>query len=249
MGSPVDEELRALRARAYGPAADIHLDPGAQRRLAELEDAVRPRRHDAVAEERPVDPREEDVAAIATPESPTPVAEPSPPFWRRPRVRRASWAASAIAAASLGAGITYAAVAFAPVPTSDGASQIDTLSPGASVQIPDGFFGLAEDAPVYEYRGLTLLVSSYGMGSGTGGASEHCFTAVETALIPGPDEFDPESWGFDGNVWGGCSVGAFRATAVVPLTGPGAPDADLPEGRALQFVLDGDRIGVFLDRG
>ncbi|OAH50343.1 hypothetical protein [Microbacterium oleivorans] len=250
MGRPVDEELSTLRARAYGPAADIHLDPAAQQRLAELEDAARPVPHEADVEEPAVDPREEeDAAPTATAASAVPVAEPSPPFWRRPRMRRALWIASVLAAASLAAGVTYAAVAFAPVPTSDGAAQIETLTPGAPVQIPDGFFGLVEGAPVYEYRGLTLFVSSYGFGSGTGGASEHCFNAVETALIPSPDEFNPESWGFDGNVWGGCSVGAFRATAVIPLRGPGAPDADLPEGRALQFVLDGDRIGVFLDRG
>lgn len=35
------DELRVLRARAYGPAADIADDPAALRRLAELEALAR----------------------------------------------------------------------------------------------------------------------------------------------------------------------------------------------------------------
>ncbi|WP_460721027.1 hypothetical protein [Microbacterium aureliae] len=41
MGEDASDELRALRARAYGPGADISSDPDALRRLAELEARTR----------------------------------------------------------------------------------------------------------------------------------------------------------------------------------------------------------------
>lgn len=47
-GSTTDE-LRALRARAYGPHADIAEDPAALRRLHELEERARPGTSDAMA--------------------------------------------------------------------------------------------------------------------------------------------------------------------------------------------------------
>jgi hypothetical protein len=50
-------------------------------------------------------------------------------------------------------------------------------------------------------------------------------------------------------MYGACSIGAFPATAEIPIDGD-TPDALIeryPAGTALQFVLDGDRVGVFLD--
>ncbi|KKX98607.1 hypothetical protein [Microbacterium sp. Ag1] len=43
MSTAADEELRALRARAYGPTADIEDDPAALRRLQQLEARRQPR--------------------------------------------------------------------------------------------------------------------------------------------------------------------------------------------------------------
>ncbi|MFI8632908.1 hypothetical protein ACIGEP_09965 [Microbacterium sp. NPDC077663] len=256
MGSPVDEELRTLRARAYGPAADIHLDPAAQRRLAELEDAARPVGHDVAAEAdiaiAPEAATDEADAAAAVVSPPPAVVQAARSLWERPRVRLAVWVASVAVAGVVGAGITYGAVAFAPVPTSDGVAQIDTLRPSTTAQIPTGFFGYEEGAPVYEYRGLTIfpLTYNYMYGSEDGEeVTDRCFQVVQTVLIPSVEEFDPDSWGYEGISWGGCSAGAFRASTVIPLMDDPAPDADLPEGRAIQFVLDGDRIGVYLDRG
>ncbi|MDT3316296.1 hypothetical protein Q9S71_05615 [Microbacterium sp. KSW4-11] len=256
MGRPVDEELSTLRARAYGPAADIHLDPAAQQRLAELEDATRPVR-DEVDVEADIAPKaaadEADAAAAVTSTTrPPAVVEAARTFWERPRVRLAVWVASVAVAGVVGAGVTYGAVAFAPVPTSDGVAQIDTLRPSTTAQIPTGFLGYEEGASVYEYRGLTMFPLSYSYMYGAADGEEvpdRCFQVIQTALIPSVEEFDPDSWGYEGNSWGGCSLGSFRATAAIPLTGRGAPDVDLPEGRAIQFVLDGDRIGVYLDRG
>ncbi|WP_349884934.1 hypothetical protein ABRP18_015045 [Microbacterium sp. WHRI 7836] len=69
MSTAADEELRALRARAYGPTADIEDDPAALRRLQQLEARRQPR------------PRAEDVVppapAMETIDSePTRAAEP-----------------------------------------------------------------------------------------------------------------------------------------------------------------------------
>ncbi|CAL4861180.1 hypothetical protein [Microbacterium sp. MM2322] len=251
MGIPISDELRALRARAYGPAADIHLDPEAMRRLAELEEAGRP----AAVREIPLVPpveepvREEDAAASPSEPGVVPPAEAEPAFWRRPRVRTAVWTAAVVVAALFGAGLAYSVVAMTPVSTSSGADQIATLSPSVTPQIPPGYFGWEEDGLAFEYEGLTVVQTPYGFYSGSAeGAS--CIRVFETRLIPDPEEFtDTDGWSYEGNLWGGCAVGAFPASAAVPLTGEGAPEADLPDGRAIQFVLDGDRLGVFLDRG
>ncbi|SDG61669.1 hypothetical protein [Microbacterium sp. 77mftsu3.1] len=250
MGIPVTDELRALRARVYGPAADIHLDPAAMRRLEELEEAGR--RSPAV--ELPVAPPADvavaDEDAAASP-SAADVAPPAPelPFWRRPRVRTATWAVGLVVAALLGAGLTYSVVAITPVSTSSGAEQIATLTPSTTLRIPPGYFGWEDGGSAFEYAGLTILQTSNSfIAAGVGDAP--CIQVLETRLVPDPQEFDEAGgWSYDGNLWGGCSVGAFPASAAVPLSGEGAPKVDLPDGRALQFVLEGDRVGVFLDRG
>lgn len=251
MGIPISDELRALRARAYSPAADIHLDPEAMRRLAELEEAGRRTAVEEAPVLPPVDEPAPDQDAAASPSEPdvVPPAEVEPTFWRRPRVRTAVWTAAVVIAALFGAGLTYSVVAVAPVPTSSGAEQIETLSPIATPQIPPGYFGWGEDGLAFQYESLTVVRTTYGFYSGSAeGAS--CIQVFETRLIPDSQEFnDADGWSYDGNIWGGCAVGAFPASAAVPLTGEGAPEADLPDGRAIQFVLDGDRVGVFLDKG
>lgn len=156
MDAAADEELRELRARAYGPHADIATDPAAVRRLEELESsrsaaAVRRggRDHAAIADSgadgeaaelRVVHPsadaaRESSdlldrLGDEATWEESTArdarTDAPRQPG-RLARWRTPLWAASVIMAAALAAMITYAFASIPPVSSAAGAPQIATL--------------------------------------------------------------------------------------------------------------------------
>ncbi len=72
---------------------------------------------------------------------------------------------------------------------------------------------------------------------------------VTSDRIPAAEEFTADSWGVEGPIYSGCQVGGFPGTVEIPLTAD-APDElreAFPDATALQFVLDGDRVGVFLD--
>lgn len=253
MGTPVGDELRALRARAYGPDADIHLDPAAQRRLAELEAARRPA--PPVSDRPGPEPAEpSSTEPSPTPGDPEPARpareEPQPSrlvrLWRRPGVRPALWIASVVIGAVIGAGAAYGAAVITPVPSSAGVRQTTTLRPSTGVVVPVGFFGRTEGAPVFEYEGLTLFVSRLEFGEGE---RVECLDVLPTELVPSPREFDPAA-GVEGPLSSDCSTGVFPATVVFRLDDDQAAQYEgLPEGRAVQFVLRGDRVGVFLDRG
>ncbi|MFJ2551931.1 hypothetical protein [Microbacterium sp. NPDC087591] len=282
-----DEELRTLRARAYGPHADIANDPAAVRRLHELEGLRAARRAETMsadaaapagAEVAPVEERMPDehtpgLAALDAlfpptpdhpdhpasaeltpdperPEHPVSAAETTPsqePAGPRRYRRRTLWITAATAAA-VAAGITYAAVSFAPVSASSGAPQISTLAPTNAIEVPVGFMGAVEDSPAFEFHGLTLFLSSSGL-RGVNPLDAACLMAVTSDQIPAAEDFTTDSWGVEGPIYSGCRVGVFPATIEVPLTAdaPPEPREAFPDGTALQFVLDGDRVGVFLD--
>ena len=267
MGIPVTDELRALRARAYGPAADIHLDPAAMRRLEELEEAGR--RSPAVAErtDPPApadtddaidddsddsDDTDDDAQMDAAREGPAPsLAVPAPSAWRRRGVRRGLWVVSVVVAAAVGGGLAYSVAEITPVPSSAGIRQSATLEPTNGVEVPVGFFGRSEDTPIFEYEGLTLFVQTVDYGPEARVDPFPCLAVAPTSLIPSAREFDPDTdQGIDGPIYSGCETGAFPATVTFGLDdfSPGALPG-IRDGRALQFVLEGDRVGVFLDRG
>lgn len=283
----VDEELRTLRARAYGPHPDIANDPAAVRRLHELEGLRAARRAEtmsaapAEAEGEPVDQRMPDelapgLAALDAlfpptpdhpahpasaeltpdperpdrPEHPVSAAETTPsqePTGPRRYRRRTLWIVAATAAA-LAAGITYAAVSFAPVSASSGAPQISTLAPTNATEVPMGFIGALEDTPAFEFHGLTLFLGSGGY-SAPSSQDSVCLMAVSSDQIPAAEDFSAESWSVDGFIYSGCQVGVFPGTIEIPLTAdaPAQLREAFPDATALQFVLDGDRVGVFLD--
>jgi hypothetical protein len=270
------DELRALRARAYGPSADIHQDPAAVRRLHELE-AVR----------KPLgSPGAEPPAAAADvgkpPPQPAPPASPSQAerAWepetqsdavqtsattdifgalestlaRRGREGRAAglspmmrltWAVSVVAAAALAAAVTYALTWVAPVSVSSGAEQIATLEPVPMVDLPPGWFGAGPSSMAFEFYGMTLFETADGFTS-SGGSD--CFVIVPTEELPAADA-DTGNWSMSGAVHSGCGVGDFPATIELPVDSntPEELRSQFPEGSALQFVRDGDRVGVFLD--
>jgi hypothetical protein len=270
------DELRALRARAYGPSADIDQDPAAARRLQELE-AGRKQLASPGTEARAV------AADVAAP--PTAAAPPASPLSaeragdsgthadavetstamdvfgvpetpavraRRkgrtagvPRLMRVWWALSVLAAAAVAAWATYALTSIAPVSVSSGAEQIATLEPVPMVDVPDGWFGVGPSSMAFEFYGMTLFETANGF-TATGGTE--CFVIVPTEELPAADA-DTGNWSMSGAVHTGCGVGDFPATVQFPVDSntPEELRSQFPPGSALQFVRDGDRIGVFLD--
>ena len=261
------DELQELRARAYGPGADIDQDAEALRRLHELENLSRERADaEATAAEPP--PRAPIVVRVAapteepvpTPAAPTAVApspgvsepavtsaaEPVPP--KKPGLSRGIkilWGLSVAASAAAAAAITFGLTYIAPVNVSSGAEQIATLEPAATIEIPAGWMGAGPSSRVYEFYGLTLFETTGGF---YGPMGTDCFAAVVTESIPEADS-SMESWSYDGMMYSDCRMGDFPATVEVPV-GSGSPEdirSRFPEESVLQFVMDGDRIGVFLD--
>lgn len=261
MDTATRHELRLLRSRAYGPGADIDQDPDAVRRLHELEgllrapvqenpdtEAVAPAvavEHEPPAEGVAVGPME-----LLTSERPEPPTEHERPevskvrsSRRLSRGTRLAWAVTVVAAAAAAAVVTAALTSLAPVSVSSGAPQIATLEPAPMVDVPAGWFGSGPSALAWEFYGLTLFETAGGFS----GPGTECFAAVATEQLPTEDA-DPNSWSMSGAVLAGCRIGAFPAT-IEMFTDSNAPEelrSRFPDS-ALQFVKDGDRVGVFLD--
>ncbi|WP_417561651.1 hypothetical protein [Microbacterium sp.] len=263
------EELRALRVRAYGPAPDIADDPVAVKRLAELEAASRTPAPSAPSPPRSAPPLpapslpEQAVperaapaaTSIAPPGPPPPLPAPAvivtdsapPPV--RPAARRwylsrgfaVLWAASLVAVAAIVAVVTFAMTWVTPIALHANAGRIATLSPVPDFSWPTGLFG--GNPPTgngYEFHGLTVM-STKGLGFGTSDAD--CLIATDTSGI----QSDPE--GVSGPIWYGCGAGDFPATVQLSVDDQSPKELRdvVPEGRAVQFVLDGDQLVVFSD--
>lgn len=269
MDSPTDDELRALRSRAYGPAADIDGDAAAVQRLRELEDQRRLQHpthaNDVAAIPTPNDdaPRAEDpshaeLAAhgdVTTPPDPTPLApddghaHPRPSSVRQNGRQRLLWVASVLAAAALAATVTFLLTWMTPVAASAGAPQIATLQQALGVEVPAGMFGVGTESLVFEFYGLTIIETTESFSSASAKSSE-CILVLRSDQVPAVEELDPSGgWSFDGPLYSECQVGAFPVTVEVPIDSdtPKEITERYPAGVALQFVLAGDRVGVFLD--
>lgn len=246
MDDDVLEELGRLRARAYGPHADI--DDADLERLAQLEALNRTAPDESIdaPDEEPVD------AAVVEPqevEAVEPVADAeSGPVARRLTGRtRAMWIASVGIAAAVGAVVTLAVtLPLNPITPAAGGGEVHevatlSIDPGF---VPPKFIDLGEDGDgthgFEEFYGLTPVFVDAVWGSE---AADVCFLIMETA------EIDVESDSFSGYMTSGCGAGQFPATIElrVNVLMPDELRAEFPDGSALQFVLDGSRIGVFSD--
>lgn len=266
------DELQELRARAYGPGADIEQDAAALRRLHELETQSRAAT-DAAAGATAAEPpspapivvRAEapieapvpapgvpttPAAAKSSPEEPEPAttaaADLVPPKKRRlSRGIKVLWALSVAASAAAAAAITFGLTYIAPVNVSSGAEQIATLQPVPAIPIPPGWMGAGPSSRVWQFNGLTLFETSGGFYGPTG---TDCIAAAATETIPEADS-TPDSWTYNGMMYSACRVGDFPTSLELPVDSSSPDDirAQFPEDSALQFVLEGDRIGVFLD--
>lgn len=259
----MNDELRMLRSRAYGPAADIHSDPQALARLAELEDAHRavasaPKRSAEAFPPPPPPPPPlpagPDPALAAGPDPALAAPEPAPaeaePADARGRRRRPAWAprwtatlwpVSVIAALAFGAATTSAAM---PLVSREGdTAQVDTLSVDPDFEWPEAFFGTTDDgtAGYQEFFGLTAMTTTGGQWGPDG--TDACILLMAT------DGLESDGTSFSGQIYNGCGAGAFPATVVLTVDGtmPEALQSRFPVGTPLQFVFDGERVGVFTD--
>lgn len=262
MDNAPDDELRELRARAYGPTADIAQDYKAIQRLQELE----ARRttiesgsvvtsvsmsNAATSIELPISddrlPDQPDVElSLETSIPQERVAVVHGVAERTRRRRKMLWIASVVTSSALAAIVTYAMTAISPVSASSGAPQVATLNPSAAVAVPAGWLGADETSSVFDFYGFTLFTAESDLYPEP---YSGCLIVVRTDQVPAEEGFDPSEWSFSGEQYSGCGVGAFPAVAEVPF-GDNVPDElslRFPSGRALQFLLDGDRVGVFLD--
>ncbi|EQM73437.1 MULTISPECIES: hypothetical protein [Microbacterium] len=291
MSTAADDELRALRARAYGPTADIENDPAALHRLQQLEAMRQPKpaADDAVAAVPEVVRQPEPVLSVASgrgearlgrgapearddaldvfdgaatsnatgigsgaepPEQAAPKEEPAERLaaWFSVRTTRILWVVAIVAAAAVSAAITFALVKISPVATSSGAPQIATLESTSTLEIPAGWMGAGPSSAVFDFYGLALVESAGGYYNGSVGSN--CLTVFRADQVPAKDEFDvSEGWSYDGPMYTGCAVGTFPVTVEVPFdsNAPKELSERFPSGTALQFVYDGERVGVFLD--
>ena len=243
---PEQDELQVLRERAYGPAADIHLDPRALQRLHELEGrgGVLVAAPAAQADEKQ---DEFEPAAAAEPVPVTGEADaPRANARRAPfRMRRSTF----LIMLALVALIVVSSVALLLVervqadPLQAGASQIARLSEDPTYEIPVAFSSVtaaAAGAPAYQdFYGLRTIIN--GTGPDT---DDQCIF-----VYPSESADDPDG-NFTGPAYGACAAGAFPAAVAFRVT-PGLPEQlrdAFPDGTALQFVLDhtGNEIVVFI---
>lgn len=270
-----EEELRELRARAYGPHADIATDPAALRRLQELESSraaspARLREGGAIALDAPDAAAELRLVIPAADESRAsdelldrlgddslwgdPVAHDEPTDDAGWRSRLASWrtplwVASVVAAAAVAAAVTFALTSIPSVSSSADAPQIETLELSRTGAVPPGWFGAETDVAAAEFFGLTVFESpGWVSESGDRSSENRCISVVRTVDVPDEGSNDGSSYS-SGPMYAACSIGAFPAEVEVLIDAemPAQLIERYPSGVALQFVLDGDRVGVFLD--
>lgn len=265
-------DLRELRARAYGPGADLAGDADAHARLADLEEQVRAAERARVN----VAPGESGTSTDVphTPESPAsvsiieglfaaPDADASsagdraeePPvaprrsglggFFARIRPTRPvamAWAASLVVVAVLTAALVAGVESLRPISAPSGARQVATIGDGERIDddAANAWFG-AEGARSYEFLGLTVLT----IDESGDDPPQTCIAVVPTDSVSFRDRT------FSGQVYSGCAVGAFPATAEFTVLGvaPAELRALYPIGTAVQFVLVGDEVVVFADAG
>lgn len=236
-------ELERLRARAYGPNADIEGDPAAVARLRELEDRERMRAAPLEAETE-ADP--DDGADAPHPDPEPEEAEPAP---RRPllRSRRRVWVAAVAVAGvvALTSAATAAGVSVTAVDRTAGIAQTDTLTADPDAQLGSaGYLGFDPEQTrgFADYYGLTVF-SGVSQIDSEGNQAE-CLIALDTSEVR---EADSPRSAPRGIRVGGCGAGPFPASVefIVTSSFPEPFRARYPVGTAMQFVLDDGNVGVF----
>jgi hypothetical protein len=260
MHDRVTQELRELRARAYGPDADIAADAVALSRLQELEDATI-RQEFATADPQTADAETDAAPGDADPEGAEPRgpghrshrdaadhtvdaareldADPetgAPDRWSRRRIVGlwiASLAVAVVAASALSWAITRSADADP--------RQVAVLELGNTDDAP-GFLRQTQGAQTFsEFFGL--LAASTGGSGWMGPATDSCLYVMRASQVV------PDSDSFAGEVYMGCGAGGFPASVQLRVTDrmPSELQGQFPIGTALQFVLGESEVVVLSD--
>ncbi|WP_322410769.1 hypothetical protein [Microbacterium invictum] len=254
--APLDDseaaELRTLRRRAFGPDADLHLDPAALARLDDLEaralpaPSPSPPAPPAVTATAPrVAARHPDATGAATdilliPEDEDAASEADDAAPARPHRPRpaATWAASLVGALVIGAGITAGVMGAAA--DTGGIRQVATLNVEEDFASP-----LFMDSETWSVRGFEDFHGMVVMATDRpwlGPGSDECL------VITAGGDVNYQSQTFQGRLFVGCGAGDFPASAQFTVA-PGLPRdliAEFPVGTPIQFVSDGTRVGVFV---
>ncbi|GAA3660709.1 hypothetical protein [Microbacterium marinilacus] len=242
----LDAELRALRARAYGPTADIHDDPIAVARLRQLEDRVAGRALGADSETAAAAGDLGGPVAIPAPTTPvSPTARASPPRARR------DWGHRRLAAAwvmSLALTVAVTAWAVGLLARDDGGRVEAVLAEIPDFTLPDSVAMPGQVRGFEEFHGLQPLSSR---AAWNGEPETACLVVVASDFLGAERSVNERGMIFvGGEDTRGCEAGRFPASLQRVVT-EDMPDSLLqrfPVGTALRFVLDGDEIVVLSDR-
>ncbi|MFD4958110.1 hypothetical protein [Microbacterium sp. NPDC058389] len=275
MPSPTDpsyDELRALRARAYGPDADIQDDPGALARLQELE------ARNAVTVAVMGEPEQDAVASASAVAWPLPVPDDGPA--PAPGPATAATAATTVGAAAGAFASSHGGTAPEDAdPEDDGipdpaggprrswwrrhipllwaASVVAALVLGAGLTLWTQSLDAGHIAVLHEDADADWPTEVWG-GPTTGSLAFESFHGlfVLSQPQPGRTEAQPETpciivySEMNGNITyasGTCGAGPFPATAtfIVDRSAPAGLRDAFAEGTALQFVLDDTEVHVY----
>lgn len=165
------------------------------------------------------------------------------------RKHRVLWVASVVASAAAGALVMFGVTSLQSVSVSSGAPQVDTLQLTRNGSVPPNWFGAESDVASAEFAGLTVFESpGWVSESGDRASDNRCLSVARTSDLPEQAEDEGDSY-VDGPVYGSCGVASFPTVLAIPFSDelPEELIERYPSGVAIQFILDGDRVGVFLD--
>jgi hypothetical protein len=167
--------------------------------------------------------------------------EPAPSRWSRLGRKRVAvlWVSSLLAVALVVGVVT--AFTVPRTSTAGGVRHVGSMTQDPDFQWPE-FFGPQEPGAqgFTDFYGMTALTGNRLFGAE---AADTCMLVVPTAQI------HHDAAALTGPILNGCGAGAFRATVQLIVQGdlPAPLLERFPQGTALQFVLDGDRVDVYSD--
>ncbi|WP_345802842.1 hypothetical protein AAIB33_07095 [Microbacterium sp. AZCO] len=238
-------ELAELRRRAYGPEADIHGDPSAQARLAELEDAERGGltfSGGPVAVEPPAPEEQETRDAAPEPASTSdvdgvqePAEEASPPVVESRFRRRLPWLVAAVAGVVAVASLAFALTEALSHPRPEVSLAVTAASD--KVAVPD------LDQGMLDFLGVTASALEYRGAVGS----------LDVWTVEGRRDFSCLVLSTEGQLWNqSCAVKplptmldivADRTTLSLKSSG-----LDVPTGSFVRFLWDGGTVDVYVVR-
>jgi len=242
------DELRSLRARAYGPDGDDRLDAASLARLRELESAGRASAEPARGPAPPpaaapvaTEPADDGTEALE-PENEREDDESGEQEGAAgsPRGRMALlWAATVLIPVVVAVSVTAGVVEQAHrAPLGAGGPQVARLAVDPALELAESLLPVSSDGRRFEnHHGLMVAVGTYGDGR-----SEGCLWVTDTL----PEA--RENGSFEGGFWTDCAAGGFPAAVKVPVTerSPEALQQAYGPGSTLLLSYDPDTDEVMV---